>query len=219
MTEYQNRGSEPRPEVARDSWNVEFDQVRATVRALQGGATLLQGAMEQRQGLRSEMQSAEQKLRDVEQQRGQAEQALLNASLQLQRTMRDLEQVRGEQSGVLGEFDRLVQGALARRTALLAEIGELERQRDGLAAALPVPAPAPVPVVHVPSVPTVVTFDASDVVEPNVPAPVVDWAPEPVVTPQEPETVEDDDDLDPPTPIREPLVLPVPAPRRRIRFG
>jgi signal peptidase I len=214
MTEYQNWGSEPRPEVARDSWNVEFDQVRATVQALQGAATLLQGAMEQRQGLWSEMRSAEQKLRDVEQQRGQTEQALFNASMQLQRTTRDLEQVRGEQSGVLGEFDRLVQGALARRSALLVEISDLERQRDDLAASVP----APAPIIERASAPTLVYFEAKDVVEPNLP-PMEEPSsvvPEAVI---EPEPIVDDDDVDPPTPIREPLALPDPAPRRRLHLG
>jgi signal peptidase len=137
MTEYQNWGTEPRPEVANDPWSTDFDQVRATVQALQGAATLLQGAMEQRQGLWSEMRSAEQKLNVVEAQRREAEQAVVAASAQLERTARDLDQVRQEQNGVLSEFDRLVQSALARRTALLAEISELERQRNALATGVP----------------------------------------------------------------------------------
>jgi len=89
----------------------EFDEVRATVQALQGTATLLQGAMD--------------RLGAIEQERRQAEQALRSVTTQV-----DL--VRAEQTGVLAEFDRLVQGALARRAALLAEITDLEQRRDGL---------------------------------------------------------------------------------------
>jgi signal peptidase len=102
----------------------EFDEVRATVQALQGTATLLQGAMD--------------RLGAIEQERRQAEQTLRTVTTQV-----DL--VRAEQAGVLAEFDRLVQNALLRRTSLLAEISELEARRDGLAATVSAPAPQEVP--------------------------------------------------------------------------
>src|SRR3954454_447938 len=106
------------PVAAQEPWGSEFDQVRATVQALQGAATLLQGALEQREGLWAEMRSAEQ--------------ALSMARAQLERTTNELNDVKSEQSGVVAEFDRLVNGAMTRRGALVTEITELERRRDTL---------------------------------------------------------------------------------------
>src|ERR1051326_7973262 len=155
MTDHHNWEPAPRPDVAHvsqsthaeqvahDPWSTDFEQVRATVQALQGAATLLQGAMQQRQGLWSEMRNAEQKLTTVEAQRREAEQALTAASAGVNPPARARDQVRHEQQGVLPEFARLVQSALARRTALLAEISELERQREALATGA-----APSPVTH-----------------------------------------------------------------------
>jgi hypothetical protein len=133
MTDFSTPGPEQWPLAPRDARSREFDQVQATVQALQGAASLLQGAMEQRQELVSEMRSAEESLALIQHQRVQAEQALANATSQLERAARDVEQVRSEQNGVVAEFDKLVQGALARRGALVSEIAELERQRDTLA--------------------------------------------------------------------------------------
>jgi signal peptidase len=205
MTEYQSWGPEPRPEVARDPWSTDFDQVRATVQALQGAATLLQGAMEQRQGLWSEMRNAEQKLNVVEAQRREAELALHTATTQLERTARDLSQVREEQSGVLSEFDRLVQAALARRSALLAEIGELERRRDGLVVAPPLPR-----LVH---------FEPSEVREPTPVAVMLESAAqeppaaEPPVGPEPPTEPPAPPPVEPPAatapPRSEPISFPV----------
>lgn len=116
----------------------ELEQVRATVQALQGAATLLQGAIEQRHGLWAEVREAEQALARLQQQRAEAEQALVAAQTHLERTTRTVEQVRSEQQGVVAEFDRLVQSALARRADLINEISTLELRRDELAPAAPV---------------------------------------------------------------------------------
>jgi signal peptidase I len=163
MSDFPNFSVESRPEMARDPWSSELDQVRATVQALQGAATLLQGAMEQRQGLASEMRTAEQRLSALQQQQAQAEQALSSATAQLERMTRDLERVRSEQNGLLADFDRLVQGALARRGALLSEIADLERQREGTS---PVAAPTFTPT----AAPALATAPAAFIEAANLPA-------------------------------------------------
>jgi signal peptidase len=130
-------GPQPHAPANPPAWGVEFDQARATVEALQGAAALLQNAMDQRQSLWTEMRVAEQSLSRLRQQSSQAEQALAEAQAHLERTSRGIEQVRFEQSSVVAEFDKLVQGALARRSAVVQEIADLERRRDELSDTLP----------------------------------------------------------------------------------
>jgi signal peptidase len=178
MTDFPSPGPEPRPIVPRDSSSRELEQVQATVQALQGAASLLQGAMHQRQELMSEMRTAEQSLSQLQQTRIQAEQALVNATTQLERAAREVEQVRAEQSGVVAEFDKLVQGALARRTALVSEIAALERQRDTLAQSAPTsPARQPSAMPPEPAPPAAVTPSAEPEAHPATAAPLPTWAP------------------------------------------
>src|SRR5438128_2565120 len=143
MTDFPTPSAEQLPVVAHDFRSRELAQVQATVQALQGAAALLQGAMDQRQELLTELRTAEGSLMALRQQRAQAEQALANATSQLERAAREVAQVRAEQNGVVAEFDKLVQGALQRRGALVSEIADLERRRATLAQYAPAtPAPA-----------------------------------------------------------------------------
>jgi signal peptidase I len=164
----------------------EFDEVRATVQALQGTATLLQGAMD--------------RLGAIEQERQQAEQTLRTVTTQV-----DL--VRSEQSGVLAEFERLVQSALSRRAALLAEITELEVRRDNLVVVV---APPPPPDPPAPPAPHADSEAPSVAAEPVLaePEPV---ASEPLAVKPEPEPVAAQPE--PVAAVREIVSVAPPAPR------
>jgi signal peptidase len=155
MTDFPIPGVELPPAIARDFRSRELDQVQATVQALQGAASLLQGAMEQRQELLTEMRTAHESLAALRLERAQAEQALLSATNQLDRAAREVAQVRAEQNGVVAEFDKLVQSALQRRSALVTEIADLERQRDALTTFAPLTpvSPPPPPIITQPTLP------------------------------------------------------------------
>jgi signal peptidase I len=142
--------AEPQPPTGpADAASVDLDQARATVEVLHGAATLLQAAIEQRESLQAEIASAEEALAVVLQAHLRTARAVTEAEAQLERTRRDVEQVeqvRSEQSRLVTEFDRLVQAALDRRSALVHEVVELERRRDALlVAAAHSPAPRTMP--------------------------------------------------------------------------